>query len=302
MSKPRPVLPNKTYLVTRRCLLRHFLLLPSPAVNATFLYCLACAAKLFSVEIHAFCVLSNHFHIVLTDTRGNLPAFMQWFDGTIARCLNAYYERGEYFWAPGTYSRVELVDPEDILAKMVYTLTNPVAAGLVPEGKAWPGLRSGTLEKGPQRITAEMPGFFFRKEGELKESVELVVKLPDAVARLQDAASGPLLREAVLEREREIRNQFQREGRRFKGRQALFVQKPTDLPGSEEARGKLNPQVAARDKWRRIERLQLIKEFLLQYREAYEKLKAGIREVIFPAGTYWLRVHCGVRCYDPPPG
>ena len=27
---------------------------------------------------------------------------------------------------------------------------------------------------------------------------------------------------------------------------------------------------------------------------------AGVRDVIFPAGTYWLRVHFAVRCAKPP--
>ncbi len=300
LSRPRSVLPNRTYLVTRRCLQRQFLLLPSPIVNAVFLYCLAYAAGLFEVKIHAFCVLSNHFHLVLTDTKGILPRFMQWLDGTLARCLNSHYGRLEYFWAPGTYNRVELIDPEDILEKMVYTLTNPVAAGLVSEGKDWPGLRSSTLEEGSQKISSKMPGFFFRKEGKLSAIIDFSVTLPESVAQLQSDASCTLLKDAVLEKEREIRDQFRHEGRKFAGRQRILLQKPTDSPAMQETRWNLNPQVAGKDKWRRKERLQLIKTFLRRYREALEKFKTGIRDVVFPAGTYWLRIHCGVLCHDPP--
>ena len=57
MSFPRPVLPGKRYLITRRVTQRLFLLKPSRQVNEAFLYCLAVAAEKFGVEVHAYCVL-----------------------------------------------------------------------------------------------------------------------------------------------------------------------------------------------------------------------------------------------------
>ena len=302
MSRPRPVLPDKTYLVTRRCTQRQFLLRPSPEINHFFLYCLAYATFKFQVKIHAFCALSNHVHIVLTDVLGNLPKFMEWLVGNTARGLNAHYGRRENFWAPERYSRVELVDPQDILAKMVYTLTNPVAAGLVSEGKQWPGLRSNTLREGPQKIIVRKPRFFFRPGGKLPEKIELVVEPPTVCANLDGALAGQRFHDAVLQREAEIRTELRRAGKRFLGPERVLGQSPKDCPTSPEPRGNIKPQVACRDKWRRIERLQAVGEFLIAYREAFKKFASGVRDVIFPAGTYWLRVHCGVACHDPAPG
>jgi len=62
MTAPRQVLRNASYLVTRRCAQRQFLLRPSRATNDTFLFVLAVAARRFDVQVHAFCVLSNHVH------------------------------------------------------------------------------------------------------------------------------------------------------------------------------------------------------------------------------------------------
>jgi putative transposase len=300
MSRPRRVLPGTTYLVTRRCVERRFLLMPTPLVNAVFLYCVAVAASLTGVKIHAFCVLSNHFHLVVTDSAGQLPRFMQWLDGTVARCLNAYYDRADYFWDSSKYNCVDLCDAHVLLKEMVYTLTNPVAAGLVPEGVEWPGLRSGTLAGGPQTITVRRPDFFFQKDGKLPEEIQLVVELPEALAELQGGPSGTLLHDTVLEKEREIREDFRRQGRQFLGRERLLLQKYTDTPSTPAPRGKLNPRVAAGDKNLRIALLRALAGFIKEYREAFEKFKAGVRDVIFPAGTYWLRVNCGVLCHDPP--
>jgi len=62
MTAPRRVLAGATYLVTRRCAQRQLLLRPSALVNEIFLYVLALAAQRYRVEVHGFCVLSNHFH------------------------------------------------------------------------------------------------------------------------------------------------------------------------------------------------------------------------------------------------
>ena len=50
MTAPRQVLPGTTYLVTRRCAQRQFLLRPSAVTNGVFLYVLAAAARRFGVQ------------------------------------------------------------------------------------------------------------------------------------------------------------------------------------------------------------------------------------------------------------
>ena len=98
MTAPRQILPGSTYLVTRRCVQRQFLLRPSRNTNQVFLYLLALAARRFGMHIHAFCVLSNHVHLVVTDPDARLPAFHQFLDALVARALNAALGRWEAFW------------------------------------------------------------------------------------------------------------------------------------------------------------------------------------------------------------
>ena len=57
---PRQFFSGTTYFVTRRTVQRTYLVRPSPQLNQIFLYCLACAAERFGVEVHAFCLMSNH--------------------------------------------------------------------------------------------------------------------------------------------------------------------------------------------------------------------------------------------------
>ncbi len=72
---------------------------PSKATTAIFSYVLAVAAERYGILIHAFCVLSNHFHVVLTDVHARLPEFHRDLDALVARAVNCSLGRWEGFWA-----------------------------------------------------------------------------------------------------------------------------------------------------------------------------------------------------------
>ena len=65
------------HMVTRRTTQRMFFLLPRKAVNQAFRYCLALAMLQSGVLVHAYCVMSNHYHIICSDPRGLLPKFTE---------------------------------------------------------------------------------------------------------------------------------------------------------------------------------------------------------------------------------
>ena len=60
---------------------------------------------------------------------------------------------------------------------------------------------------------------------------------------------------------------------------------------------RLNPRIACKDKWRRIALLEELSRFLEDYRDAWQRFCDGERDVLFPDGTYEMRVLFGVR-YD----
>ena len=88
MTAPRQILPGSTYMVSRRCTQRQFLLRPSEIINNIFLYCMAYAANDTGIRIHAYTAMSNHFHIILTDPKGKLPKFMEDLDKFVGKCVN----------------------------------------------------------------------------------------------------------------------------------------------------------------------------------------------------------------------
>jgi REP element-mobilizing transposase RayT len=298
MSAPRQVLPGTTYLLTRRCIQRQLLLRPSRKVNQIVRYCLAYAAQRFSVRLHAYVAMSNHIHIVATDTYGTLPEFMHWLNEYIAKCVNAHLGRWESFWAPGSYSAVRLVGPDDVLGKMVYVVTNPVEAGLVRTAREWPGAKSFPEDLVRPSLEVQRPVGFFRKRGPIPGKIVLNIDVPDA---LLSTGGDPVeqFARAVEAREEEIQNTRRERGLGFLGRPEVLRQSPFRRPESVERRRGLSPRIAAADKWHRIEVAQRLKAFRDAYREAWQRYRDGDTAVLFPWGTYWMRVRLGVQCLGP---
>ncbi len=97
------------------------------------------------------------------------------------------------------------------------------------------------------------------------------------------------------------------EGRSFMGKKRILALSPVTVASTPEPLGKLNPRVAAGHRHQRIIAIRKLQTFLADYREALERylgyLERDIkraREVIFPAGTYLMRVRHSVQCQAPP--
>jgi REP element-mobilizing transposase RayT len=293
------ILPGTTYLVTRRCAQRQFLLRPSALVNQIVTYCLAFAAEQVGIVIYGWVFMSNHWHAVVNDPHGRLPEFMAAVNKLIGKCVNASLGRWESLWSSGSYSAVRLESEDDVMNKLVYVLANPVDACLVDSYSQWPGAISSPRSCINQPKTIRKPNIFFRNDGPMPDSVQLKVEMPDCVEELTPHQFAARLAVRVKAREAELREQHAKAKRTVLGRAAVLAQDPFDSPQSLEPRRNLNPRVASQDKWRRIEALGRLKAFLDAYREAWQTFKEGVRDVVFPAGTYWMVRHAGLAGTPP---
>jgi putative transposase len=88
-------------------------------------------AQTFKVAVHAWVLMDNHFHLLLTpETDDGLPKMMQAVGRAYVRYFNNRHQRTGTLWE-GRY-RSHLIDSERyFLACMVYLDLNPVRAGMV---------------------------------------------------------------------------------------------------------------------------------------------------------------------------
>jgi len=80
-------------------------------------------------------------------------------------------------------------------------------------------------------------------------------------------------------------------GEEFSGVDAVLKTAPSTKATSDEPSRATIPRVAAKDKEQRIAWIQRTMEWLLGYWEALRSWKDGIREVVFPAGTWHMHRH-----------
>jgi putative transposase len=296
MTLPRQVLPDCDYMITRRCSERRFFLRPDEVTNNAFLYCLGLAAQRAKVEIIFSVAMSNHHHTGIHDPEGNFPIFAEHFHGLLARCQNAHRGRFEGFWSSEPTSVVRLVEPNDVLDKMVYALTNPCAADLVETAGDWPGVSTFDPALTSGWLVATRPKHFFREKHGMPDVVSIPIARPRGFEHLTQTEWAALVTERVQAKEAEHRRRRAELGIRVLGRDRILAQDPFGAPKSSAPHFQMNPQLAAKSKWARIETLLRNRDFLAKYRAALLGHLAGLADVLFPFGTYWMRKFGKVAC------
>jgi putative transposase len=104
---------------------------------ATFLQWLSKTIERFEWRCHGFCLMPNHFHLMLETPDPNLALGMQLLIGTYARRFNWRYRRaGHVFQGPYHSTMVER-EPH-LLELCRYIAMNPVRADLVADLADWP--------------------------------------------------------------------------------------------------------------------------------------------------------------------
>jgi hypothetical protein len=223
---------------------------------------------------------------------------LEYFHKLFAKCQNALRGRWENFWSSEQTSVVRLLGPEDLMKKLVYAACNPVQADLVENALQWPGVSSlrATLEG--RALSASRPQRFFRPDGSMPATATLRFVRPEGFEGWSEQGWTQAIREGVRAKEKEYARARAKVGRRALGVRGVISQRWWSRPKPNEPRRKMSPRVASTNKWKRIEALLENKYFLRAYREAREKLVAGIKNVLFPPGTYWLKRFAEVACDD----
>ena len=301
MTWPRCIVPGTTYLLTRRCTQRRFTLVPRGIVPKLIGYCVALAAERHGVLVHAITVMSNHWHAVVTDPHRRIPEFSRDVHSLTARALNAHLGRWEALWSSQRLSLVELVDAPDVWDKLVYTLTNPVEAGLVARSAEWPGLRTRSVDMTRDPRIFKRPRTKFFRRSRLPKEVRLCLSVPPLLEPCDAHSFAQELQERIVARETILRERMEAAGRRFMGAADVKRQRRDASPRTHEKRRGRDPAVASRDRTRRLGALERLRRFRDAYRAALARWRQRAGAVRFPEGTYKMRDYPGVISDRAPP-
>ena len=115
-----------------------------------FLKTLSEVVKRYYWIVHAYCLMSNHYHLLVETPQGNLSTGMRQLNGVYTQRFNLRHGRVGHLFQ-GRY-KAFLVEKESYLLELSrYIVLNPVRAGIVPSPEDWPwssyrpttGMKSG---------------------------------------------------------------------------------------------------------------------------------------------------------------
>lgn len=149
-------------------------------------------ARKFDVAVHAYVLMPNHFHLLVTpSTDKGLPGMMQAVGRSYVRYFNDLHGRSGTMWE-GRYRSTLIQTDRYLLACMAYIDLNPVRAGMVREAGDYPwssyghygGLRNDRLVT-PHSLYWTLGNTPFAREAAYAELVRagLSVTQQDALTR-----------------------------------------------------------------------------------------------------------------------
>ena len=98
---------------------------------------LAQAMDRFDAQVLSYCLMGNHYHLVLHTRQGNLSRLMRHFNGVYTQAYNRRHGLVGHLFQ-GRFKAI-LVDRDAYLMALCrYVERNPVAAGLVGDAGEWP--------------------------------------------------------------------------------------------------------------------------------------------------------------------
>lgn len=190
---PRLTLPGYPHHVIQRGNNRQAIFTSSKDYQ-TLLDLLEENAKKFGVVIHAYVLMSNHFHLLVTpQSAEGLPQMMQAVGRRYVRYFNDAQQRSGTLWE-GRYKSTLIQTDRYLLACMAYIDLNPVRAGLVTRAQDYPWSSHGhyigqRIDKliTPHALFWELGNTPFAREAAYAELVQSGIS-PMQQAALTDSA------------------------------------------------------------------------------------------------------------------
>ncbi len=157
MARPlRIIYPGAFYHVTARGNERKKIFL-SQADSAKFLSYLTDALHKYGVILHAFTLMSNHYHLAVETPHANLSAFAHAVNSAYTTYFNIKRKRSGHLFQ-GRYKSIVIEKDAYLLEVSRYIHLNPVRAGIVqkPEDYALSSYRSYLLPKEETIVSREL--------------------------------------------------------------------------------------------------------------------------------------------------
>lgn len=126
--KERYTQPGHYHIINRGVERRNIFI--EPEDYDYFLDLLLKMKKDYKVVMHVFCLMSNHYHLLLETTEDNLSKAIQFINDKYSKYFNKKYSRTGHLWQ-GRYKSYPLFDDAHFWIVAKYIERNPIKANMV---------------------------------------------------------------------------------------------------------------------------------------------------------------------------
>ena len=220
---------------------------------------LAQCCERYNWAIHAWCQMTNHYHLIVETAEGNLSAGMRQLNGVYTQTFNRRHRRvGHVF--QGRFKGI-LVERDSYLLELArYVVLNPVRAGMVKNVRQWKWSSYAAMVG-----TAPRPGWLHTDWLLGQFGAQRARQIERYIAFVQEGLRGPRVWEQL-------------KGQIFLGSEAFVETMQREL------------EAASKHTIREIPRLQrrALAKSLDYYRSAFEDARTGMAAA-YATGDYTLQ-------------
>ena len=111
-----------------------------------FIELMASIAREFKLNLHSFCLMDNHYHLLVENKRENLSSAMRQLNSQYASYFNKRHNRVGHLWQD-RYKSWYVLDENYLLTLFKYIENNPVKAGICSKIGLYPYCASYAILK-----------------------------------------------------------------------------------------------------------------------------------------------------------
>jgi len=185
-----------------------------------FLKILCKACRVYGVIVHDYCLMDNHYHLLIENSKKNLSLFMRQINANYAIYFNKKEKRTGHLWQ-GRFSSWYIVNEAYLYRTIRYIEYNPIDAGMTKKIGEYPYTLGSALFGNEEILPCT------------KKSI--LIKQYD-LQTLSDFLGTPLSTEELEDLEKEKRKKMSKEKNKVKQERDKELESYFDLKMSKEER------------------------------------------------------------------
>jgi REP element-mobilizing transposase RayT len=135
-----------------------------------FLQIVCKACRVYAVVVHDYCLMDNHYHLLIENSQENLSLFMRQINANYAIYYNKKTKRTGHLWQ-GRYSSWYILGEDYLYRTIKYIAFNPIEAGMAQNIRGYPFTLASMVLRG-EDIPLCMQGSMLVKQYDVETLAE----------------------------------------------------------------------------------------------------------------------------------